>query len=129
MFCQTFGSVHFHAWIARNYFDPHLQPLCLPFLSLKLTHNEAHGTQCWLNCANIWVPSRVSAAAAAGPSTSAPSVGEELRGPPAVQPAAETPTYSRDHSKEIVKENSTSRDTSEGTELNYIDREVMHLIL
>ncbi|XP_041813379.1 rho guanine nucleotide exchange factor 10-like protein isoform X1 [Chelmon rostratus] len=58
-------------------------------------------------------PDWVSAAAAAGPSTSAPSVGEELRGPPAVQPAAETPTYSRDHSKEIVKENSTSRDTSE----------------
>lgn len=42
---------------------------------------------------------------------------------------AETPTYSGDHGKEIVKESSSSGDISEGTELNYIDREVMHLIL
>lgn len=43
--------------------------------------------------------------------------------------AVETPADSGDHGKEIVKESSGSRDASEGTELNYIDREVMHFIL
>ncbi|XP_076599253.1 rho guanine nucleotide exchange factor 10-like protein isoform X1 [Chaetodon auriga] len=53
------------------------------------------------------------ASAAAGPSTSASPVGEELRVLPAVPSAAETPAYSGDRSKEIVKESSASRDTSE----------------
>ncbi|XP_059184360.1 rho guanine nucleotide exchange factor 10-like protein isoform X2 [Centropristis striata] len=57
--------------------------------------------------------SAAAAAAAAEPSTSAPHVGEELRGLPAVPPAVETPTDSGDHSKEIAKKNSVSRDTSE----------------
>lgn len=56
-------------------------------------------------------------------------MGEELQGLPVVPSAVETPADSGDHSKEIVEESSGSRDISEGTELNYIDREVMHLIL
>ncbi|XP_035517757.1 rho guanine nucleotide exchange factor 10-like protein isoform X2 [Morone saxatilis] len=54
-----------------------------------------------------------ASAAAAEPSTSAPCVGEELGGLPAVPSAVETPAYSGDHSKEIIKESSGSRDISE----------------
>lgn len=43
--------------------------------------------------------------------------------------AVEVRADSGDNSKETVKESSGSRDISEGTKLNYIDREVMHLIL
>ncbi|XP_051270583.1 rho guanine nucleotide exchange factor 10-like protein isoform X3 [Dicentrarchus labrax] len=54
-----------------------------------------------------------ASAAAAEPSTSAPCVGEELGGLPAVPSAVETPAYSGDHSKEIVKESTGTRDISE----------------
>ncbi|XP_019110486.2 rho guanine nucleotide exchange factor 10-like protein isoform X2 [Larimichthys crocea] len=54
-----------------------------------------------------------AAPAAADPSTSATSGGEELRGRPVVLSDAETPTYSGDHGKEIVKESSSSGDISE----------------
>ncbi|XP_044037919.1 rho guanine nucleotide exchange factor 10-like protein isoform X1 [Siniperca chuatsi] len=54
-----------------------------------------------------------ASAAAAEPSTSAPCVGEELQGLPVVLSAVETPVDSGDHSKEIVKEGSGSRDISE----------------
>lgn len=43
--------------------------------------------------------------------------------------AVEAQADSGDYSKETVEESSGSRDISEGTELNYTDREVMHLIL
>ncbi|XP_076599261.1 rho guanine nucleotide exchange factor 10-like protein isoform X2 [Chaetodon auriga] len=61
------------------------------------------------------------ASAAAGPSTSASPVGEELRVLPAVPSAAETPAYSGDRSKEIVKESSASRDTSEEAEAQTVE--------
>lgn len=83
------------------------------------------------NCANTFVPCRATAAAAAAaePGNSAPCVGKELRGLPAGPSAVETPANLGDRGTEIVKESSGSREISEGTELNYIDREVMHLIL
>lgn len=83
------------------------------------------------NCANTFVPCRAAtaAAAAAEPGNSAPCAGKELRGLPAGPSAVETPANSGDRGTEIVKESSGSREISEGTELNYIDREVMHLIL
>lgn len=84
------------------------------------------------NCANTFVPCRATAAAAAAaaePDNSAPCVGKELRGLPAGPSAVETPTNSGDRGTEIVKESSGSGEISEGTELSYIDREVMHLIL
>lgn len=64
------------------------------------------------------MPSRVSAAE---PCSSAPLVGEELPGLPAAPPAVETTTDSGDQGEEIQKS------SSEGKELNNIDREVMQL--
>ncbi|XP_045888409.1 rho guanine nucleotide exchange factor 10-like protein isoform X4 [Micropterus dolomieu] len=60
-----------------------------------------------VNASSSW-----ASTTAAEPSTPAPCVGEGLRGLP-VPSAAETSADSRDHSKEIVKENFGSRDTSE----------------
>ncbi|XP_073324983.1 rho guanine nucleotide exchange factor 10-like protein [Pagrus major] len=57
-------------------------------------------------------PSWVSAAAAER-GNSAPCVGKELQGLPVGPSAVETPANSGDHGKEIVKESSGSRDTSE----------------
>lgn len=113
-----------HALITLNYFSAHLQSLCLPFLSLKLTHNVAHSTQCLFNRTNVWVPSR---AAAAEPNISALHVGEQLQGLSVVPSAEETPDDSGDHSKEAVKESSGLRDISKGKELTYFDKKVMHL--
>lgn len=98
--------------MSGNYFNTHLQALCLPFLSLKLTHNEAHGTQCWFNYTDVWVPSRASAAAE--PSISALCAGEQHQGL-----SVDTPDESGVHSAETVKEGSGLRDISEGTELTY----------
>ena len=48
VFCQPWGRMLLNVWIAENYFHPPSPPSpCLPFLSLKLTCNEAPGTQCW----------------------------------------------------------------------------------
>lgn len=86
-----------------------------------------------LNCVNIWVNSRASAAASAEPRTSSLSVGEELHEvatPAAAAAEAATvaaETISEDHSKETTKE--TSGDVSEGIELNHIDTDVVQLIL
>lgn len=84
-----------------------------------------------LNCVNIWVNSRASAAASAEPRTSSLSAGEELRGlheaPTAAAVAVAAETNSEDHGKETTKE--TSGDVSEGTELNHIDTDVVQLIL
>lgn len=89
---------------------------------MKLTCNEARSTQCWFNCANVWVPSRVSAApAAAEPSASDRRLGEELP----VVPLSDT----GDRSKETVQQSSDSRDISEGTKQNYTGTELMYLIL
>ncbi|XP_038551361.1 rho guanine nucleotide exchange factor 10-like protein isoform X2 [Micropterus salmoides] len=60
-----------------------------------------------VNASSSW-----ASTTAAEPSTPAPCVGEGLRGLP-VASAAGTSADSRDHSKEIVKENFGSRDTSE----------------
>ncbi|XP_067359448.1 rho guanine nucleotide exchange factor 10-like protein isoform X3 [Channa argus] len=54
-----------------------------------------------------------AAEAAAGPSTSAPRVGEELQGISVAPSAVVTPDISREHSKETVKEISSSRVISE----------------
>uniref|UniRef100_A0A4W6EFM6 Rho guanine nucleotide exchange factor 10 like n=1 Tax=Lates calcarifer TaxID=8187 RepID=A0A4W6EFM6_LATCA len=56
-----------------------------------------------------------ASAAADKPSTSAPCVGEELRGLPAAPSAVETPADSGDRRKETIKESSGSRDISEAS--------------
>lgn len=83
-----------------------------------------------LNCVNIWVNSRASAAASAQASTSSLPAGEELRGlreAATAAAAAAAETNSEDHGKENTKE--TSGDVSQGTELNHVDTDVVQHIL
>lgn len=81
-----------------------------------------------LNCVNIWVNSRASAAASAEPRTSSLSVGEELRGLHEAPTAALAAVAAAEtNSEETTKE--TSGDVSEGTELNHIDTDVVQLVL
>lgn len=54
---------------------------------------------------------------------------QELQGLSAVASAAEIQDDSGDLSKVPVKESAGSRDTSEGTTVNYFDRKVIRLIL
>lgn len=68
------------------------------------------------------------ASAAAEPGASGPPVGEELRELPVGLTAAETPVQSGDACKEIANYSSSSRDGSEGTDLNHTDSQVMHLL-